>query len=46
MNDGAITTYRSALNQQLLYPSQGEVKEALKQLETMVLEGGLGKKCL
>ncbi|WP_392530696.1 tetratricopeptide repeat protein [Nostoc sp. C117] len=35
----AIEAYRSALSQQLLYPSHGEVKEALKRLQAMLRNG-------
>lgn len=31
---GAIKAYRTALSQELLYPARGEVKEALKRLQT------------
>ncbi len=36
---GAIAAYRTALNQQLLYPARGQVEEALKRLQAMVRKG-------
>ncbi|MBD2562720.1 tetratricopeptide repeat protein [Nostoc linckia FACHB-391] len=38
---GAIKAYQHALSQQLLYPSHGEVKKALKRLQTMLRNGSL-----
>ncbi|MEH1906051.1 MAG: tetratricopeptide repeat protein [Nostoc sp.] len=37
---GAIEAYHSALNQQLLYPAHGEVKQALKWLQMALLRNG------
>ncbi|PHJ56154.1 tetratricopeptide TPR_2 repeat-containing protein [Nostoc linckia z18] len=36
---GAIEAYRNALSQQLLYPAHGEVKNALKWLQSMLRNG-------
>ncbi|YAG10828.1 Tetratricopeptide repeat protein [Nostoc sp. DSM 114161] len=36
---GAIEAYRNAMSQQLLYPAHGEVKDALKWLQTMLRNG-------